>query len=274
MFLTNLSQLRSIFTDFYAWFSQVVKWKLFEAKIHSIICLSENDFRQKSGFLQYRYRPPAPYSGIGGSLGYVSKKLNCGINSTNATFQTYPGRVAAPSLIRTKTPIFPLQVFDHVIQRNERLSKAIRGDADISNGEVDSSLKGEDANSESEAKEASSEKEAAAQEESKEEESDKPNPVASLDEQVKDWNTQLVKENKNLHRLNTSLHERNHFLSLKQAEFEESINAEITKNEELQNKVDDLEYELTKCRMRNTKLESVLIDTQVKTPKICIWTKV
>ena len=100
--------------------------------------------------------------------------------------------------------------------------------------------------------------------ESKEEQSDKPNPVASLDQEVKDWNTQLVKENKNLHRLNTSLHERNHFLSLKQAEFEESINAEITKNEELQNKVDDLEYELTKCRMRNTKLETVLIDSQVR----------
>ena len=73
-----------------------------------------------------------------------------------------------------------------------------------------------------------------------------------------------MKENKNLHRLNTSLHERNHFLSLKQAEFEELINAETTKNEELQNKVDDLEYELTKCRMRNGKLETVLIDTQEK----------
>jgi E3 ubiquitin-protein ligase BRE1 len=73
-----------------------------------------------------------------------------------------------------------------------------------------------------------------------------------------------VKENKNLHRLNTSLHERNHFLSLKQAEFEELINAEQTKNEELQNKLDDLEYELTKSRMRNGKLETVLVDTQEK----------
>ena len=54
------------------------------------------------------------------------------------------------------------------------------------------------------------------------------------------------------------------FLSLKQAEFEELINAETTKNEELQNKVDDLEYELTKYRTRNGKLETVLVDTQVK----------
>lgn len=66
-----------------------------------------------------------------------------------------------------------------------------------------------------------------------------------------------------MHRLNTSLHEKNHFLSLKQAEFEELINAEKIKNEELQNKLDDLEYELNKCKVRNGKLETVLIDTQV-----------
>ena len=93
----------------------------------------------------------------------------------------------------------------------------------------------------------------------------------SLDDQVKEWNAQLVKENKNLHRLNTSLHEKNHFLALKQAEFEELINAETTKNEELQNKLDDLDYELTKYRMRNGKLETVLIDTQVIF--IMIWSE-
>ena len=64
--------------------------------------------------------------------------------------------------------------------------------------------------------------------------------------------------------LNTSLHEKNHFLSLKQAEFEEQINAERTKNEELQNKLDDLEYEVTKARMRNGKLESTLAETQAR----------
>ena len=64
--------------------------------------------------------------------------------------------------------------------------------------------------------------------------------------------------------LNTSLHERNHFLSLKSAEFEELINAERTKNEELQNKLDDLDYEVTKARMRNGKLESTLAETQVR----------
>lgn len=129
--------------------------------------------------------------------------------------------------------------------------------ADTPNGDVDIS-KSEEAN------EANEKEEEASDKAKDDEESDaKPDPLASLDDQVKDWNAQLVKENKNLHRLNTSLHEKNHFLSLKQAEVEELINAEQTKNEELQNKVDDLEYELTKSRMRNGKLETVLIDTQV-----------
>ena len=69
-------------------------------------------------------------------------------------------------------------------------------------------------------------------------------------------------QNKALHHLNTSLHEKNHFLSLKEAEFEERIFAETTKNEELQNKLDDLEYELTKCKLKNGKLESCMLETQ------------
>ena len=58
--------------------------------------------------------------------------------------------------------------------------------------------------------------------------------LTSLDDQVKEWNEKLVKENKNLHRFNTPL---------KQAEFEE------------QKKLDNLEYEITKSRMRKRKLE-------------------
>merc|ERR1719188_2873653 len=89
-------------------------------------------------------------------------------------------------------------------------------------------------------------------------------PTLSLDEEVKELNRQLIKENQNLHRLNTKLHESSHFLSLRQAEFDEKLNAEETKNEELQNKVDDLDYELSKTRMRNGKLESTLGETQEK----------
>lgn len=87
--------------------------------------------------------------------------------------------------------------------------------------------------------------------------------IVAIDEQVKELNIRLQLENSNLHRLNTSLHEKNHYLALKHAELEEAINAEETKNEELQNKVDDLEYELTKTRMRNGKFETCLAETQV-----------
>jgi chromosome segregation ATPase len=183
-------------------------------------------------------------------------------------------------------------VFDHVIQRNERLSKAIGGDTCCENGDVTSitdkspksdspestekktDSKPDDLTKKSKAevdksdtpeteKAGSSKKSSSDSSDKKENKSKQSSPLTSLDDQVKDWNEKLVKENKNLHRLNTSLHEKNHFLSLKQAEFEELINAEQTKSEELQNKLDDLEYELTKSRMRNGKLENVLVDTQV-----------
>jgi len=189
-----------------------------------------------------------------------------------------------------------IQVFDHVIQRNERLSKAIGGDTCCENGDV-TSITGKSPKSDSpestekktdskpddltkkskaevdksdtpETEKAGSSKKSSSDSSSssdkKENKSKQSSPLNSLDDQVKDWNEKLVKENKNLHRLNTSLHEKNHFLSLKQAEFEELINAEQTKSEELQNKLDDLEYELTKSRMRNGKLENVLVDTQDK----------
>ena len=85
----------------------------------------------------------------------------------------------------------------------------------------------------------------------------------NIDEEVKEMNRIFQKENSNLHRVNTSLHERNHYLSLKQAELDEVVNAEQTKNQELQNRLDDVEYELTKTRMRNGKMESCLAETQV-----------
>merc|ERR1712238_359228 len=147
-----------------------------------------------------------------------------------------------------------IQVFDHVIQRNERLSKAIGGDT--CNGDVTSltgkspkspksdspestekktdSKTSDDLTKKSKAevdksdtpeteKAGSSSKKSSSSDSSdkKENKSKQSSPLNSLDDQVKDWNEKLVKENKNLHRLNTSLHEKNHFLSLKQAEFEE-----------------------------------------------------
>ncbi len=151
-----------------------------------------------------------------------------------------------------------------MIQRNERLSKCIRGEAQPPNGEVDTSLEESPSKTASApGEDATSKKEEDKSDGASEDKKSTASALESLDEQVKDWNAQVVSENKNLHRLNTSLHEKNHFLSLKQAEFEERFNAEETKNEELQNKLDDLEYELTKYRLRNGKLETTLVDTQV-----------
>merc|ERR1711936_1013747 len=153
-----------------------------------------------------------------------------------------------------------IQVFDHMIQRNDKLFRAIHSEKGQTN-ETDAASstaasathEGKDNNIENDV--------------NKEETDPSAKPVAnhnipSLDQQVKELNQQLQNENKALHHLNTSLHEKNHFLSLKQAEFQELINAEVTKNEELQNKHDDLDYEVTKCRMKITKLETGLIDAQ------------
>merc|ERR1712186_23692 len=147
-----------------------------------------------------------------------------------------------------------------MIQRNDKLFRAIHSEKGQAN-ETDAASstaasathEGKDNNIENDV--------------NKEETDPSAKPVANhnvppLDQQVKELNQQLQNENKALHHLNTSLHEKNHFLSLKQAEFQELINAEVTKNEELQNKHDDLDYEVTKCRMKITKLETGLIDAQ------------
>jgi E3 ubiquitin-protein ligase BRE1 len=147
-----------------------------------------------------------------------------------------------------------------MIQRNDKLFRAIHTEKDQAN-EADAgrssgtsaSLQGKENNIENNV--------------NKEESDSTPkrltnHNVPPLAHQVKELNQQLQNENKALHHLNTSLHEKNHFLSLKQNESQELINAEVTKNEELQNKVDDAEYEVTKCRMKNAKLEVSLSEAQ------------
>jgi len=181
-----------------------------------------------------------------------------------------------------------IQVFDHLNQRHERLSRMIRGedladkdDKDKADDGVDKSGKNGDKNGESrDSKKGDSDE--SMEDDSGKDKSDKDGgkvdgeeeckgkkcgatrPTLSLDEEVKELNRQLIKENQNLHRLNTKLHESSHFQGLRQAEFDEKLNAEETKNEELQNKVDDHDYELTKARMRNGKLETTLGDAQEK----------
>ena len=88
------------------------------------------------------------------------------------------------------------------------------------------------------------------------------NDVSSLDEAVKELNANLTAENQKLHQLNTSLNEKNHLLQLKNAELTENNAGETSKCEELENKYDDVSYELNKFRARKEKLETLLVETQ------------
>jgi len=129
-----------------------------------------------------------------------------------------------------------IQVFDHLLQRNEKVSKAIRGEKGEEETEPDSSA------------------------ENGETKSDSP----SIDETVRELNTRLQEENRSLHQVNTKLHNDIHFTSLKKAELNELINAETTKAAELQNKYDEADYEQNKLRVRNDKLERMLLESQEK----------
>ena len=125
-------------------------------------------------------------------------------------------------------------MFDHVIQRNERLSKAIGGDTCCENGDVtsitDKSPKSDspestekktdskpddltkkskaevDKSDTPETEKAGSSKKSSDSSDKKENKSKQSSPLTSLDDQVENRNDKLVKEDKNLHGLNSSLH--------------------------------------------------------------------
>jgi len=134
-----------------------------------------------------------------------------------------------------------IQVFDHLLQRNEKVAKALRGEKE---GKDESEIEG------------------APEADSQTGEGDTDSTTVPLDVTVKELNTRLQEENKNLHQTNTSLHEKNHFLQLRNAELTEQLNAETTNSAELENKFDDCSYELSKTKQRNEKLETLLVETQ------------
>lgn len=76
----------------------------------------------------------------------------------------------------------------------------------------------------------------------------------SLDEAIKEANIELETENRRIQALNTSLHEKYHAMSLKMKELQEKLTAEETKGDELQNQVDDLNWEVSKLISQNDKL--------------------
>ncbi|CAN7984835.1 unnamed protein product [Ixodes hexagonus] len=121
--------------------------------------------------------------------------------------------------VSTRAVAKVLQAFDRLVQRNHKVMRALQGGRTNSDGEV---VDG---------------------------------PPPDLEESVRQANVELQTENKNLHALVTSLHEKNHLLSLKFSEHQDQSDSLQTKNDELRNRVEELEYELGRLQAREEKLD-------------------
>lgn len=87
--------------------------------------------------------------------------------------------------------------------------------------------------------------------------------VPDIEDTLKETQIEIMAENKNLQSLNTSLHEKYHTISLKLKELQDTLTGKETEAAELQNQIDDLQYELEKAekvRLRNDKLENHLAE--------------
>uniref|UniRef100_A0A2P2I871 E3 ubiquitin protein ligase n=1 Tax=Hirondellea gigas TaxID=1518452 RepID=A0A2P2I871_9CRUS len=123
-----------------------------------------------------------------------------------------------------------VQVFDRLHQRNEKISRALKGQG-ISSVGLDTST------------------------------DDSAGPIPSLEESVKALNAELQQQNKKISAQNLDLHKKHHMMSLKVAVLEEKVQAMSTEKDEMQNRLEDMEYDLTKTRTRFEKVETHLADT-------------
>lgn len=116
-----------------------------------------------------------------------------------------------------------VQVFDRLMQRNEKITKVIKGEAigDDGSGQIE---------------------------------------APPLDETLRRAHIEILAENKNLQMQNTALHEKYHTISLKMSELQDTLTGKETEVAELRNQTDDLQYELEKVRCRNDKLENHLAE--------------
>ena len=150
-----------------------------------------------------------------------------------------------------------IQVFDHLLQRNEKVSRALRGEKEGGNGgQAEATSEGtESAPEPSTAEEQTPDSQSGGEKEGS-------NGPEGLEATVKELNCRLQEENSKLHQVNTSLHETNRSLTLQVADLTEQLGAQTTHREELENKYEDASYELGKIRNRNDKLETMLLETQ------------
>ncbi|XP_031623300.1 E3 ubiquitin-protein ligase Bre1-like [Contarinia nasturtii] len=82
--------------------------------------------------------------------------------------------------------------------------------------------------------------------------------VPDIEETLKGTQIEIMAENRNLQSLNTSLHEKYHTISLKLKELQDTLTGRETEVAELQNKKEELQYDLEKVGLRNDKLENHL----------------
>nr|CAD7447157.1 unnamed protein product [Timema bartmani] len=125
-----------------------------------------------------------------------------------------------------------IQAFDRLMQRNEKITLALKGELDGGYWTLLPSCDQYEA----------------------------PN----LDETIRQTNIEVQAENRNLQALNTTLHEKYHTISLKMAECQDKLTGKETEAAELRNQIDDMQYELLKVQSRNDKLENHLAEAYEK----------
>ncbi|CAD7083519.1 unnamed protein product [Hermetia illucens] len=123
-----------------------------------------------------------------------------------------------------------VQVIDRLMQRNEKITRALKGPAASVNEGSESGATENDVE------------------------------IPPIDETLRQSQIEIMAENRNLQNLNTSLHEKFHTMSLKMKEYQDALTAKETEVSELRNQIDELQYELEKVRCRNDKLENHLAE--------------
>jgi len=95
-----------------------------------------------------------------------------------------------------------------------------------------------------------------------------PSPLAKLDPSAKQAYIVLLEENKRLQLINTTLHAKYRTMALKMKEVAEKSMADETQGDELNNKVADLEFELSDLNEKNGKLVSQILEYMEKIKRV------
>lgn len=145
--------------------------------------------------------------------------------------QELDAKLASRVQVSTRAVAKIVQAFDRLQQRNEKMLKLFRGESTDNNT-------GEE-------------------------------KVTCSDESIKEANIQLEAENRNIQALNTALHEKYRTMSLQTKDLQERLTAQETKRDELQNQVDDLNWELNKMLEEKHKLIDHVAELEEKISKGC-----